>query len=178
MWESSPATDFGTFKLYRSDNPALLTDDPPDTTWQEVHETGDTTWVDAVGDGWQYRYCVTALDVSNNESNQSFPTVITGITENPVPLKFALHPGSPNPFNPSTVIAYDVPPGGGKVTIKVYDVTGRLVRTLVDEHKTAGRSTVKWFGKNERGEHVATGVYFCRMQAPGYAKTMKMTLLK
>jgi M6 family metalloprotease-like protein len=177
-WDSSPAADFGSFKVYRSDNPLLLLDAPTDTTWQEVHETPDTSWTDAMPDGWRYRYCVTALDDSDNESGQGFPTVVTGITEQIMPLKFSLHPGAPNPFNPSTVISYDVPPGGGKVTIRVFDVTGRLVKTLVNEHKTAGRNTVKWFGKNERGEQVATGVYFCRMQAPGYQKTMKMTLLK
>ncbi|UCH84953.1 MAG: M6 family metalloprotease domain-containing protein, partial [Candidatus Latescibacterota bacterium] len=177
-WDSSPASDFGSFKVYRSDNPDLTLDSPADTTWQEVYETPDTSWADTAPDGWRYRYCVTTLDTGDNESGPAFPSVVTGISDTAVPLAFSLHRSAPNPFNPSTVITYDVPPGGGKVTIKVYDVTGRLVKTLVDEHKGTGRQTVKWFGNNERGEQVATGVYFCSMEAPGYQKTMKMTLLK
>ncbi|MEJ2721782.1 MAG: FlgD immunoglobulin-like domain containing protein, partial [bacterium] len=177
-WNSCPAADFGSFKVYRSDDPAILIDAPVDTTWQEAHETGDTTWVDAAAGGWRYRYAVTALDVAGNESALALPAVVTGISEHAAPLVYSLHPSAPNPFNPSTRVTYDVPPGGGNVTIKVYDVTGRLVMTLVDERKNPGRHTVTWNGTDDRGGQVSTGVYFCRMQAPGYEKTVKMTLLK
>jgi len=101
---------------------------------------------------------------------------VTGIT--PVPSGFALFPSYPNPFNPSTDITYDVPPDGGKVTIQIFDAAGRFVKTLVNSNKTVGRKTVTWDGRNDQGEQVATGVYFCRMAAPGYEKAMKMTLLK
>jgi flagellar hook assembly protein FlgD len=77
-----------------------------------------------------------------------------------------------------TVVTYDVPPGGGLVTIRVFDSTGRLVRTLVEGAETPGHKAVTWYGKNDRGQTVATGVYFCRMKAPGFDKTMKMLLLK
>jgi flagellar hook assembly protein FlgD len=77
-----------------------------------------------------------------------------------------------------TVIAYDVPSGGGSVTIRIYDVGGRLIRTLIDRHETAGRKSVAWHGLDDRGGRVATGVYFYRMKAPGFEKTRKMVLLK
>jgi flagellar hook assembly protein FlgD len=84
----------------------------------------------------------------------------------------------PNPFNPRTAIHFDVPAGGGVVTIRIYDVTGRLVRTLVDGPQTAGQKTATWDGKDNRGGSVTSGVYFYRLQAPDYSKTLKMVLLR
>ncbi len=84
----------------------------------------------------------------------------------------------PNPFNPSTVIGYDVPEGGGHVTLRIYDVGGRLVRTLIDGFESAGRKSVTWHGRDARGHRVATGVYFYHMTAPGFEETRKLVLLK
>jgi hypothetical protein len=96
----------------------------------------------------------------------------------PAPRGYNLHHSYPNPFNPEAVITYDVPEGGGLVTLKVYDVHGRLVRTLVNTTVTGGRKTAVWNGTNDRGRDVASGVYFYRMTAPGFEKTRKMVLLK
>ena len=131
-----------------------------------------------ISDGWQYQYVVTALDGSGNESLAAAPTVLTGIMGDSAPLKFALHQSVPNPFNPTTTISYSVPAGGGLVTIRVFDVAGRLVRTLMNGQAPPGTNTVTWDGRNDNGENVATGIFFCRMQAPGFEQTMKMTLLK
>ena len=70
------------------------------------------------------------------------------------------------------------PASGGKVRLQIFDVAGRLVRTLVDGMETPGEKRVTWDGRNSRGSHVATGVYFYRMDAPGFTKTRKMVLLK
>ncbi len=100
-------------------------------------------------------------------------------TSTPVaPESFALHPNVPNPFNPATTIHYDVPAGGGNVTLHIYDVAGRLVRTLVDDSQTAGQKTIGWNGTNNTGTRVASGVYFYRMKAPGFTQTRKMVLLQ
>lgn len=98
--------------------------------------------------------------------------------EKDLPAAFGLAQNFPNPFNPSTVICFDVPAGGGFVTIRIYDVGGRLVRTLVNGLETAGRKSVAWNGRDTRGNMVATGVYFYRMTAPGFERTRKMVLLK
>jgi hypothetical protein len=95
-----------------------------------------------------------------------------------VPEYYVLYQNAPNPFNPWTVIHYDVPAGGGKVSIRIYDVEGRLVRTLVNSTKSAGHKTITWYGRDNRGEAVASGIYFYRMTAPGFEKTRKMILLK
>jgi flagellar hook assembly protein FlgD len=84
----------------------------------------------------------------------------------------------PNPFNPSTTIRYDVPAGGGVVSLRIYDVSGRLVRKLVDGRQTAGQKQVIWSGTDDRGRSVTSGVYFYRLEAPGYKKTLKMILIQ
>ncbi len=106
-----------------------------------------------------------------------FPSV-TGVGDTPAPASFALHPNLPNPFNPITTIRYDVPAPGADVNISVYDVTGRLVRELVKEHRGAGEWSVQWNGDNDRGQGVASGVYFYRMRAGEFDRTAKMVLLK
>ncbi len=94
------------------------------------------------------------------------------------PAQFALHPCVPNPFNPSTTIRYDVPNGGARVSIAVFDVTGRRVRSLVDGAQPAGQQSVTWDGRDDGGTTVASGVYFYRMTAGSFAQTRKMVLLK
>jgi hypothetical protein len=90
----------------------------------------------------------------------------------------ALYAAMPNPFNPTTIIRYDVPSPGAQVRIVVYDVTGRRVTTLVDGHKSGGQKRITWNGRNDQGGEVATGVYFYRMTVPGYSQTRKMVLVK
>jgi len=106
-----------------------------------------------------------------------FPSV-TGVGDAPAPANFVLHPNLPNPFNPITTIRYDVPVAGADVNISIYDVSGRLVRELVKEHRGAGTWSVQWNGENDRGQSVASGVYFYRMRAGEFVETRKMMLLK
>jgi len=83
----------------------------------------------------------------------------------------------PNPFNPSTSIRFSLA-RSGHITLRIYDVSGRLIRALVDEAYPQGRHAVQWDGRNERGEGVASGVYFYRLAAPGFTETRRMVLLK
>ena len=93
------------------------------------------------------------------------------------PLVFRLVQNAPNPFNPVTKIAYHVP-SESEVTIRVYDVSGRAVRTLVDGVVEPGRHAAVWNGTNDKGESVGSGIYFCTMEAPDFHDRRKMTLLK
>jgi hypothetical protein len=84
----------------------------------------------------------------------------------------------PNPFNPSTTIEYGVREAG-RASIRVYSVSGRLVRTLLDEELAAGDSgVVVWDGEDETGNRCASGVYFARIEAPGFSRARKMVMLK
>ncbi|HUI28859.1 MAG TPA: glucoamylase family protein [Candidatus Acidoferrales bacterium] len=89
-----------------------------------------------------------------------------------IPLSNSLHHNFPNPFNPSTVISYRLS-AVSDVTLKVYDVLGREVKTLVDEHQTAGNYSVTLNAAN-----LPSGVYFYRLQAGSYIATKKLLLLK
>jgi hypothetical protein len=94
-----------------------------------------------------------------------------------IPEQFALHQNYPNPFNPTTTIEYDLPKDS-HVYLVIYDILGRELRTLVDQHQEPGYRSVIWDGTNDQGTHVGAGVYLYRVQAGKYAKTHKMVLLK
>ncbi len=80
------------------------------------------------------------------------------------PNQFRLLPNSPNPFNPSTTIRYQLPQVS-RVNLNVYNTTGQLVKTLVDAVMSAGEKSVAWNGKSNNGVNVASGVYFYQLQA-------------
>lgn len=84
----------------------------------------------------------------------------------------------PNPFNPSTTIYFEVPQGGANVSLRVYDITGRLVRTLVDGNEPAGTRSVTWSGDNDQRQPVPSGTYFYQLTAPSFSEKKKMVLLK
>ncbi|MFQ6091186.1 MAG: FG-GAP-like repeat-containing protein [bacterium] len=111
-----------------------------------------------------------------------------------VPSQFALFQNYPNPFNPTTTIQYTIPSrehrgkSGGKgvdselsalrSTLKIYNILGQEVRTLLDEHQKPGYYTVTWDGRDENGREVASGVYFYRLTAGEYTYTKRMVLLR
>lgn len=94
-----------------------------------------------------------------------------------IPTKFALHQNSPNPFNPTTRVAFDMA-APGDVKISVYNVLGQNVIDLVDGYRDAGSYDVIWDGKDNSGTQVATGVYFYRINTEQFSETRKMLLLK
>lgn len=83
----------------------------------------------------------------------------------------------PNPFNPTTSIDY-VMGAEGRAVIRVFDVAGRLVRTLLDEPRPAGRNTVVWDGRDDSGRVLASGTYFYQLEAEGRTAARKAMLLK
>ncbi|MBN1480853.1 carbohydrate binding domain-containing protein, partial [candidate division KSB1 bacterium] len=97
--------------------------------------------------------------------------------EKTIPRDFYLSQAFPNPFNPVTTIHYDLPLDS-EVSIVVYDIQGRRVRTLVDRRSTAGSYNVVWDGTNDGGESVASGVYLYHFNAGMYSAVHKVTLLK
>jgi len=122
----------------------------------------------------------TATDSSGSTSEFSpcfLASPASAVGDQPV-THAALYPAAPNPFNPFTVIRYDVPGAGADVKMVVYDVSGRRVATLVDGYQSGGRKRVTWNGRNDDGNRVATGLYFYRMTIPGFEMTKKMVLLQ
>ncbi len=106
------------------------------------------------------------------ESFSSVPDVDRAVTE------FALYPNFPNPFNPRTVIRYALPESA-PVTLRVYSVDGRTVRTLmVSSSQPAGYHERVWDGADDSGQAAATGVYFCTMDAGQTRQTIRMVLIR
>ena len=102
----------------------------------------------------------------------------TGIeTENMLPQRFALYDNYPNPFNPSTTIAFDVP-HAANVNITVYNLVGQTVRELKNGFLSAGRYKLVWDGRDSSGQVVGSGIYLVEMVADGFRSVKKMVLLK
>lgn len=105
-----------------------------------------------------------------------------GETEGPTLVKsYSLGQNYPNPFNPQTTISYDIPAARGKgvhVRLSVYDIRGRMVKTLVDGHRTPGRHSVQWDGQDDRGVSLGSGVYFYRLEAGDFVQTRKLVILE
>jgi len=102
---------------------------------------------------------------SNTDLDLALPTVTT------------LRGNYPNPFNPSTIIAFDIA-REGRVAIEIYNIRGQHVKTVASGVYGVGRYNVVWNGDDERGRGVGSGVYFYRMTTDGYTKTQKMLLMK
>jgi len=105
------------------------------------------------------------------------PTGVPEGEEGAVPARYVLELARPNPFNPMTEVVYGLPEAAC-VTLGVYDVSGRLVRVLAEGEMPAGYHRVRWDGRDEAGRQVASGVYFCRVQAGSFSDATKMVLLK
>ncbi len=105
------------------------------------------------------------------------PRDASGTDDPATPAVTRLVGNAPNPFNPRTVVAFDLA-RGGPVRLDVYDVRGRLVRRLADSVFAAGRHVVTWDGRDGRGAEPASGIYFCRLHTDEGAQVHKMTLLR
>lgn len=91
---------------------------------------------------------------------------------------FKLNQNVPNPFNPVTEISFQVPSGGADVSLRIYDVSGRLIRTLADGYEPSGTRSFSWDGTDNSGNPVASGTYFYQVASPEFSETRKMLLLK
>ncbi len=106
------------------------------------------------------------------------PQLIVGVDDDEqIPINFTVSQNYPNPFNPSTSIKYSIP-NHSLVQIRVYDITGSLVKTLYNAEQNAGKYEVLWNSKDNEGNQVATGIYFMQFRAGDYSNTIKMMLLK
>ncbi|MCA9380803.1 T9SS type A sorting domain-containing protein, partial [Candidatus Dojkabacteria bacterium] len=102
---------------------------------------------------------------------------ITGVENQVLPVDYALFQNYPNPFNPTTLISYALP-RSGSVTLKIYDMLGREVKTLVNAEQNSGVNTVQWNGDNNSGSRVSSGTYIYMIKAGEFTQAKKMILLK
>jgi hypothetical protein len=167
-WTIGAADHLRGFNVYRAEerekefvriNEMLI---PPDYVG-EWHDRGARP-------GKIYRYQLGAID--NDGEFLSPPVTVT------IPwIETALYQNVPNPFHPTTTISFYLPENE-RITLIVYDVTGRVIRRLFDGAVRFGRTEVTWDGVNDAGERVGSGVYLYRLTAGKKSITKKLTLLK
>jgi hypothetical protein len=130
----------------------------------------------------EFRFYSRALDETEIQltRNHTLPYIIpTSVQPTPygVPVTYQLEQNYPNPFNPSTTIRYELR-AAAHVLLKIYDILGREVKTLVNEQNSPGTFQVVWNGENAFGNRVASGVYFYQLKAGTFAETKKLLLLR
>ncbi|MBC8366228.1 T9SS type A sorting domain-containing protein [bacterium] len=170
-WGESEAPDLLFYTIYRDTIP-----DFQPSSENILQLSFDLEMVDDAGEDWnRVYYKISATDDAWQESEYLSPEVTDA--EAP-PAQFALYQNLPNPFNPTTKIMFEVPTSGGHVKLSVFDVSGRLLRVLKDEHYGAGRYEAEWNGRDTRGNALPSGVYFYRLESEDFSATKKMVLVK
>jgi uncharacterized lipoprotein YddW (UPF0748 family) len=176
-WQKpGPAPDGDTakyFVVYRAVNDTVNMNDPRMIRFISVNDT--TQFVDSLSPNFQYNYVVTSFDRLHNESALAKVTYLTtGVGENiaALPHEYHLDQNYPNPFNPRTTISFTLKQTG-VTTLKVYDLLGREVATLVDGVTSIGNHSITF-----SGEQLSSGVYFYRVISGPFVETKKMILQK
>ncbi len=172
VWNYNAAAVDG-FHVYRriEDGPALRLTETPVRGHQGHIEYHDAP---AVAAGTQLFYSYAAVIGGAEQGRSAEVAIVAGAG---VPAVFALRGNHPNPFNPATTIAFDVP-RPGHVTLRIYDLSGRLVRTLVDEALPAAAHSRLWDGTDGTGRRVASGAYYYQLSADGFTQSRKMMMIK
>ena len=109
--------------------------------------------------------CIEACFLASNDVN------------NQLPHAFNVYNNYPNPFNPVTTLRYDLPEDA-LVNITIYDIMGRIVRTLINSQQNAGFKSIQWNATNDAGSPLSAGLYLYKIQADYLVQTRKMVLLK
>jgi hypothetical protein len=146
-----------------------------------VSGTGEilTIPVTAVGEKFDGIGEISLLDAIFEESVQVELSQEALALKVQLPKAFALSQNFPNPFNPSTTVAFDIPEGKEvNVRLNVYNMRGQLIRTLVNEVKSEGSYQIQWDGTDNHGRRVSSGVYFYRITTGEFSQTRKMVILK
>ena len=165
-WNPVPDNDLAYYLVYGGSTAVFENADIIANTGENSVDLGDELppWV-----------FVVAVDDSRLESDPSLPLAVSGVPD--TPRGFWLAAASPNPFNPLTTIEYSLP-AGSHTRLGVFDMAGRLVKTLVDEPVAGGKHTATWRGRDSLGQEVSSGTYFYRLEAGGKIQTRRMTLVR
>jgi hypothetical protein len=170
-WRVQNTEDFNTVTIFRGNSEsefvAVATKDIKDGNWNSYTDTGVMP-----GQQYDYRLLLGGVGVENVWSDTK-----GSVYSKPTPARTILLQNAPNPFNPATIIRYDLDKAQD-VTLRVFDLTGRLVATLTNKNMPAGRHTVSWNGTDDHGRSVASGMYFYRLETNDSVQVRKMVLLK
>jgi len=169
VWDESADQDFNYFRVYGSISSLF------DESSAIIGNTTDTSF-NISGQPFSF-FHLTAIDFAGNESLAAGTGDVSDVP-GPSQNRTALIGNFPNPFNPSTVILYELE-GDVGIRLQVFDVAGRVVRTLENGSiGSAGRNEAHWDGRDNSGKSVSAGIYFFRLEAGSYSETKRMVLVK
>ncbi len=182
-WQDKTAPSVSTFKLNENGEEIYrYRSRYPEDSWLEGQPVGVKTFTEqseAYLFGFhlwymQHEPARQLIDAIFNDT----PTGIDDADPGALPAKFSLQQNYPNPFNPSTIVSFELP-RSARVTLKIYNILGQCVKTLIDGNPyAAGSHTVEWRGDNDAGRKLASGIYFCRLTTGTDTATRKMMLIK
>ncbi len=132
-------------------------------------DSDDIEWLKSV---------IVAMDLDGKQLDALMAELSAFSAPASLPSAYSLTQNSPNPFNPATTIRFSIPEGGADVSLRIYDLRGRLVRVLVDGRRNGGEHTVFFDGHNGSGRQLPSGVYLYRLISGEFTVTRKMLLLK
>ena len=121
-----------------------------------------------------YPECISEWSIGDQDTSNCEPL---GLDDIQIPFQYSLYQNYPNPFNPVTTLRYDLPEDA-LVNITIYDMMGRVVKTLINDQQTAGYRSTLWNATNNAGSPVSAGIYLYMIQAGDFRQTRKMVLLK
>ena len=160
----------------------IKTDAQGDEEWNKPFGGSDFDRGYAVQQTENDEYVITGWTKSFGNGNNDawlikIENTLAEIDDSFIPNIFIFRQNYPNPFNPITLLEYDLPKDE-LVNITIYDMKGRMIKTLINGLKTAGYKSVQWNATNDRNETVSAGVYLYSIQAGEFRQTKKMVLLK
>lgn len=161
------------YHVYRQDptnHEVRLTNEPIPATTNTIRFSDQPDFPGGTILRYSYALVRNGVDIARS------PSVEVTVTSLPV-VKTQLLANVPNPFNPQTQIRFQLS-GAGHARVTIYDVTGRRVRTLVDEQRNAGENTIIWQGRDDAGRQVASGAYYVRLETDGGLDHRKIMMLK
>ncbi len=170
-WDESLDADLQYFRIYRGASAGFIID-----AGSLVHLTPQLTWTDPDADPSEPFYKVTAVDFNGNEGEPAVVEWTTGI-DGATPSAPVLHPNRPNPFNPTTTFAFELP-RDGRAGLTIHSLDGRVVATLVDTDLPAGPHTAVWHGDYNDGRAAPSGVYLARLVAGERTISRRVTLVR
>lgn len=170
-WSRSAAPDLSGYQLFRGAAADFV---PGPSTF--VVAKADTGYVDTVSGSHFYKLC--AVDLHGNLSSFAVlaPQFASGVSGQ-LPAAAVLSQNAPNPFNPRTAIRFELR-AAGATRLSIYDVAGRIVRTLVNESLSAGTHEVIWDGLDASGRAMGSGSYLARLESGGTVQTVRMALVR
>lgn len=136
---------------------------------------GNFSWM-GIPTGPNITATVTDAVGNTSEFSQPYLTDIYDVKTKNKPAKFALHQNYPNPFNPQTQIDYELPEAA-KTEIKIFNISGQKIKTIIDYFQSAGFHSVTWDGFDEQGCNVTSGIYIYQIQAGEFIKSRKMVMI-